>query len=301
MAIRDRVKSLRRTAGAMARSLLTRPDLTIRPAEAPPLGSRPTFLLGPFRSGTTLARFALDSHSALAVPPESEFLGVLQGLLDDERAARGLASMGFDEDHVVQRLRAFSAYFFEGYAEARGASRWIDKSPIYLEHLDFLDRLFPDAQYLTLHRHGLSQAWSVTNGGESLDFHPVLADAAEPGDPPLVAASRYWASRTTRLLDFEQAHPDRCHRMTYEGLCADPQGVLEGALAFLGEPWEPGVLDFAAHPHDRGMEDDRARRSKGFQPSVDHGSKWPADQREQAMAWVGPVLERVDPERYGSR
>ena len=35
---------------------------------------KPGFLIGVYRSGTTLLRYILDSHSNIAVPPETNFL-----------------------------------------------------------------------------------------------------------------------------------------------------------------------------------------------------------------------------------
>lgn len=37
----------------------------------------PGFIIGVYRSGTTLLRFVLDSHPNIAVPPESNFLNGL--------------------------------------------------------------------------------------------------------------------------------------------------------------------------------------------------------------------------------
>ena len=77
-------------------------------------------MLGANRSGTTLLRLVLDSHSRIACPPESYFIRSLGHLLDDEKAMEGLLAMGFDEQHVVERLRETASYFLEMYAASHG-------------------------------------------------------------------------------------------------------------------------------------------------------------------------------------
>ena len=44
------------------------------------LTERPIFLVGIYRSGTTLARYVLDSHSRITCPPETAFMAGLADL-----------------------------------------------------------------------------------------------------------------------------------------------------------------------------------------------------------------------------
>src|SRR5262245_59249629 len=117
---------------------------TVRVVEARPelLDEEPIFLVGVYRSGTTLLRYVVDSHPDVACPPESDFLNRLAPLLQDERAANGLLSMGYDHGHVATRLAAFADYFFGNYARSKGKSRWADKSPSYVDHVAFLREIF---------------------------------------------------------------------------------------------------------------------------------------------------------------
>jgi hypothetical protein len=79
----------------------------------------PIFIIGVHRSGTTLLRLVIDSHSRIAVPRESVFLLPLSEMLRDETAFVGLEGMGFEAKHVMLKLREFSDYFFNSYAAAR--------------------------------------------------------------------------------------------------------------------------------------------------------------------------------------
>jgi hypothetical protein len=254
------------------------------------LTAPPIFLVGVYGSGTTLLRYVVDSHSRIACPPESEFLAALRPLLG-ERPLAGLAGMGFGEEHAVAKVRELALYFFGSYAASWGKPRWADKTPAYVDHLDFLHRLFPEARFAHLHRHGLDQAHSFTRGG-TLE-RPELAAHARVGEDPRLASVRYWRAKSERILDFEARHPDACHRLGYEELCRDPEATLRLLFTFLDEPWEPGVLRFWEHPHDKGHEHGRVVATRGFQPRSGHHRRWPADLRRAALDVAAPVLRRL--------
>jgi len=57
------------------------------------------FVLGCVRSGTTMLRAMLDSHSALAVPPESYFVALAVALADRYETANGI-----DREALLQAI-----------------------------------------------------------------------------------------------------------------------------------------------------------------------------------------------------
>jgi len=86
--------------------------------------------------------------------------------LDDLRRLPTLAEWGLDPGAVAARLRpgltageAISA-IFATYAAEQGKQRWGDKTPLYMQHLPVLERLFPDARYVHLIRDGRDAALS---------------------------------------------------------------------------------------------------------------------------------------------
>jgi hypothetical protein len=158
----------RRTRPGVAARLRRRLRMAVatqRVFVAPPAKARtelPIFIIGVHRSGTTLLRLVLDSHSRIAVPRESVFLLPLSAILREESAWQGLGALGFEPEHVFLKLREFSDYFFDAYAAARGKPRWADKSPQYVDCLDFIDKLYgPACKYLFIYRHGLDVANSI--------------------------------------------------------------------------------------------------------------------------------------------
>jgi hypothetical protein len=70
------------------------------------------------------------------------------------------------------------------------------------------------------------------------------------------AGAQRWAERVEMVLaQADQLPVERYMEVRYEHLVADPRSELERVLNFLGERWEPSVLDHANQPHDGVAED----------------------------------------------
>lgn len=266
--------------------VIRRSTVRVVSAEEGELTASPIFLVGVFRSGTTLLRYIVDSHSHICCPPESDFLAVFSYLLENHPGhtsyRESLLRMGFDEEHVLRKLRELAVYFFGNYAASWQKRRWADKSPIYIDHLDMLLRLFPEAQFVMIYRHGLDQAHSYTRGGTSMR-HEMRGHHRE-GDDPRIGATRYWCDQVGKMMRFEASHGDRCLRIRYEDLCASPTTVLPHMFTFLHEPWEPRVLEYYRFPHDKGKEDGRVAATRGFSVSKGHYVSWPDELYEKCLA-----------------
>lgn len=264
------------------------PSVRTQPVAAPP----PIFVVGCFRSGTSLLRRILDSHSRIACPPESKFVKPLLEVLDRQAAMRGLASMGFERPEVVAALAAFVSSFFRSYAAGEGKPRWADKTPDYVDCLDGLWELFgPAGRFVLIVRDGMDVAYSLADPFRT--FHAIdrhVRDAA--GDVP-VGAARYWAEQNEKMEAFRIAHPNACIRIRYEDLTGDPETCMRAVLAFLGEPWEPAVLDFSSFPHHAGIEDPDIRRRPRIVPTSGKHRTWPAPVQEAVREACGPMLQTL--------
>ena len=258
---------------------------------------QPVFIIGVHRSGTTLVRLIIDSHTSYACPPESFFLLPLQHLLADGKAMEGLAAMGFPREHVVQQLRESVSHFFEVYAASRGKPRWADKTPPYIDCLDFIEELYgPECRYVFVYRHGLDSACSIAQIPSINDIEPYLEIC---GGNRYVAAARHWAVQCRKMLDFQRAHSSRCFALHYEQLSTDPEVNCRSLFEFLDQPWESKVLDFYKHPHDRwlGLEDGRALRSRGFEPKIGAYRDLPPETIERMAEQAGDVLAELGYDR----
>ena len=252
---------------------------------------RPIFVIGLYRSGTTLLRYVLDSHSRIAVPPETAFIPELADLINDERCMAGFAGMGFDREHVLSQMRRFLGYFYGNYAQSRGKARWGDKSPNHVDHLEWIAELYPSATFLIITRDALDQIYSFTRGGK---LRPAaLGQAHDRQEDPRLAAARYWAERNDRILLFAQQSSFDSLVLSYEDLASEPERISRKIFSFLGEDWEASVLRFHEFDHDFGLEDNITRNSTGFRPSRGKWHSWPDEIIAHCTEIVSQARERA--------
>ncbi len=283
------VESLRRVYGELVRRRSRVRVVTVDPDHE--VRTTPRFLLSPYRSGTTLLRYCLDSHPDLAVPPESDFLTPMMQVLNDGPSLAGLGDMGFSYDDVKDRLGRFARSFFDAYALSKGAELgWLDKSPRYAEEPDMVAGLFQGSRLLVMHRHPLDQVHSFTRGGSFA--HDTLATETR-GAELIERAARYWATCTSKLTATAESHVERTLVITYEELCRRPRETLASALAHLDLPWSDNVLDYHKFDHDLGREGGRVTGTRGFVRSAGGWTSWPSEWVEIAWSIVGPVASDV--------
>jgi len=215
------------------------------------MSTRPIFVAGSARSGTTLLQSALGAHPRIAAPPEiyfatriwslSDYYGDLRDDVALERAVRAtlefalLESLELDGAAVLAEAKAgprtYGGLFetlMHHIAARRGKPRWSDKTPWQAPSVAW--ELAPDAQVIHIVR----------------DPRDVVASSVEApwiGERPLELA-RAWA-RFNRRAAREGAHagPARYHRVRYEDLANDPETVLRLVCAFLEEEFDTAMLD----------------------------------------------------------
>lgn len=213
------------------------------------------FLLGVRRSGTTLLRVMLDRHPALAVPDESYFIPQLaqrhrgtvdvDAFVDDLRRLPTLVEWGLEPERIAERLEpGLSAGFaiaeiFAAYAAEQGKRSWGDKTPLYMQSLPTLERLFPFTLYVHLIRDGRDAALSYLSvpGGIMTEGWGHPRDAA--------GFACQWATevRAARALG-NRVGPTRYLEVRYETLVADPEAELRRICTFLGLDYDERMLGY---------------------------------------------------------
>ncbi len=223
--------------------------------------SPPIFIVGVPRSGTTLLRLMLDAHPRIACGPESPWLcahhdrtiqRTFEYLTEHEQGY--CKSYAMDRADVVTATRTYVDTLFTAYATKRGKHRWAEKTPGGAPYLAFIRELFPDALFIHISRDGMDVAASTAIvDGHRAAVSPVHTARLELGNglvtdnTPFAAALRhtYWERTIRGSLDGAISL-----RIAYETLVQDPQRTAEEVCHFVGEPFDPAMLDHSASPHD---------------------------------------------------
>jgi Sulfotransferase family len=234
------------------------------------VSSPPLLVLGVRRSGTTLLRVMLDRHSQLAVPDESYFVPQLadrhHGLVDVDRFVADLRRLptlrewGVPVEEVRARLRPGLAVgeaiaaVYETYSAQQGKSRWGDKTPMYMQHLPLLERLFPEARFVHLIRDGRDAGLSFLAMPEGI----VTETWAHPRTAAQFACQWRAEVVAARRLG-RRVGPERFLEVRYEQLVAEPGKELRRICSFAGLDFEPAMLDYAGRvdvstkPHQQNL------------------------------------------------
>lgn len=249
---------------------------------------RPIFLLGCFRSGTSLMRLILDSHPNLNCPTETKFLVPIAGILDNPRYLAGANSLGFETDYIRQQFRSLFNSFHVGNMMAHNKKRWVDKTPDYLAIIPFIEWLYgEDCQFILLYRHGLDVAKSMSEmpGG--------WIHESDKGE--IFKALDFWIDGSNAMKELEARRPRQCFAMRYEDLCEKQELLLREMFSFLNEPWDDRVMEWYRQGHDTqgGLVDKIAVRTEGFSPSRENFRKLPAELQAKLFAQAGPTLARL--------
>jgi Sulfotransferase family len=210
---------------------------------------RPVFILCNGRSGSTLLRFVLDSHPQFACPPETNLPGLCAQLATVWSLIEGapLAAKRGDEppeipDAAIAGVRQTMDRMVGSYLERRGKSRYCDKSLATARYAQLLLRIYPEAKFVCLYRHPMDVIASGMEacpwGLNGYGFDPYIA--AMPGNM-VMALANFWADNTGQILSVEDGFPEQCHRVRYEDLVEDPDGVASELFAFLGVPAVEGI------------------------------------------------------------
>ena len=267
----------------------------------------PVLILGVSRSGTTLLKEMLDSHSALAIPTESYFVPQLLarhgGRVDVEAFSDAVARLervrewGVTPELVRERLpesrtaeEAIRAVY-RAYADLRGKQRYGDKTPIYMQRLEVLERVFPDGQYVHLIRDGRDAALSFLGMRRRASFNPARARGIAA-----FAAQWRWEVTAARELG-RRLGTRRYFELTYERLVAEPEEQLRQVCEFLEIEYEPAMLAY----HERIDATQLADHPRLAEPPKRDVRSWRREMSEADMevfeAVAGDLLAELGYER----
>jgi tetratricopeptide (TPR) repeat protein len=200
--------------------------------------SRPVFVFGLPRSGTTLIEQVLGSHSRVYGAGE---LRLTRKSFDSIPYAVDCPGPAPDciarlTPAAVRRLAEQHRDRLEALADGRPAERIVDKMPDNYIYLGLLAAMFPRAAFI----HCLRDLRDIAVSCWTTDFRPENIPWASD---PKCMGSRF--EQYLRLMDhWRNVMPVPIHEVNYEDSVADLEGVAKSLLAACGLEYEPGCLEF---------------------------------------------------------
>jgi tetratricopeptide (TPR) repeat protein len=187
--------------------------------------SRPVFIVGMLRSGTTLAEQILAAHPAVFGAGELAFWSTAS---DRHRACVGnegtlLTELAADYDRLLRN-------------QSNGAPRVVDKMPTNFAFLGLIHAALPRARIIHMQRNPLDTCLSIyfQHFEMAVSYGNDLEDLA------------HYYHEYMRIMDhWRMTLPASAMlEVPYEGLVADQEGWSRRMLEFVGVPWDARCLDF---------------------------------------------------------
>ncbi len=219
----------------------------------------PIFIVGANRSGTTLLRLILNAHPNLAIPEEVVYFGSsLAGVPIGRWRDPGLTKEAYtsfvmqfldnncqplgdiDRDELLDTILEEGPADFrrpyqcvlEAWAGRQGKSRWGEKTPGNLFYADIIHEMFPDARFIHLVRDPRAGVSSM------------LGTSFFPNDVVFNALGRAKFMTEGRALLERHVPAEQRFLLRYEDIVAAPEPTIRALCDFLGEAFEPAMMDF---------------------------------------------------------
>jgi hypothetical protein len=232
--------------------------------------TRPVFIVGMPRSGTSLAEQIVASHRSAHGAGELPFwrnasmahdMALLKGE-DGDAVLAGLA------DAYLARLNGFSTE----------ALRVVDKMPGNFLNLGLIFAAFPNARIIHMQRNPVDTCLSIF----FQHFNATHSYAHDLGD-----LAHYYTEYFHLMGHWRSVLPKHAILdVPYEGLVDDQEGWSRKMISFLGLPWDERCLDFHECARTVSTASNWQVRQKMNKGSVE---RW-----RNYAAYVGPLLPLLD-------
>jgi len=273
------------------------------------LAIKPIFIIGAWRSGTTLVSSLLDAHPAICAVPENELCRVMMsptpgsitdfitpatsGLIPIVHAFKTVEVMGESRSSFFHRWSSLIHGVYSDYARQQGKKRWVNKFVDSYQYLDLLDAVFGyQALYLFVTRHGLDAAFSASDLYGRMEGTPVLVD----GTLDVRTYLQHWVNCCEATEDFCERNSSRCQTVRYETFVDEPDTIANEMFDFLGEERCSDIIDRMKNADiPRGMGDPKIFSSAGeIDPNRrDRWQHWPQPLLNQLGRLANPTLQRL--------
>ena len=204
------------------------------------------FVVGVWRSGTSLLYALLQNHPQIALMYEAEplalFPRVANAMCPKDWVTRleffnqAISRHHLDAAILPQKksVRESMLALFQGWAARKNATVMGGKSPSYHRYLPEVARIFPEAEFIIIWRNPLDVCRSVVNAGGKNRFFSSKG---------IMTQVFFGSERLARGVLQLRADGRRIHEVIYPDLVDHPEVELRKICSFLGLEFDARMLD----------------------------------------------------------
>ncbi len=252
------------------------------------------------RSGTTLIRVILDTHSQICCGPEGDFF--MRPLMPGDREEIEEYARRFDftvpeVEELISNTKSHAEFidrFSAIYAERNQKEFWAAKGPRFIYRIDYIFKHFPNARFIHMIRDGRDVVCSLQTHPRYriVDGERVKTNIRRP----IEECVERWI-KDTRVGMAYRNDPRYCE-VRYEDIVNDSEPVLRKLFAFLEVDWEDDVLRF--HEVETASRDaSKFPQNPEATKPVYHSAigRWKTDLSKDEIDYVlkhaGPLLQEL--------
>jgi hypothetical protein len=209
----------------------------------PQMSEGPLFVVGMWRSGTSLLYALLNQHPQIGLMYESDMLTLSPLFVIPRKASWWLnkvdswngaltrhkidpASIPQDITDLPNAFRAVA----QQYAQKKGATVWGCKSPTYYDCMNQFADWYPTAKFIVIWRDPADVCRSIVRAAEKASWF------ARPGmDVRAILGYRRMKHEADQLVDRGAS----IYQVQYDDLIRDPASTLTAMCDFIGVPFDP--------------------------------------------------------------
>ena len=202
--------------------------------------TRPIFVIGMFRSGTTLCEQILSSHpdvyGAGELPDISRLSYSIQSSKLHDKSPASLVNVT-----QAQLSKAAESYLDTLNTYSTTTARVVDKMPTNFIHVGLVAKLFPNAHIIHMIRDPRDTCLSMyfQRFGPQMTFTTDLAELAD-----------YYLSYQYAMKYWHEVLDIKIHNVVYEDLMKDQKNITRKMLEYCGLEWNDKCMNFHQSKRD---------------------------------------------------
>lgn len=215
------------------------------------------FIVGVPRSGTTLLRMMLDSHSKVYCPPESPWingrntshtpniLDLNNYMINNKWGALNTMD-GISEQDILKNTRVYIDTIMAKALHAKSKTIWAEKTPENIVSVNLLSKVFPNAKFIHIIRDPRDVALSTVKA----PWRKLNYKKAKRLWNNYYNALKRWKNWNNEFFNTVDSNKIEYISIKYEDLVENPEVVLDKIFKYLELELEESVFNPYCYKHD---------------------------------------------------